>query len=248
MNLFTVEVRRLLSRRLLKWLTIVLLAGFVFAAVMVFINSDGDFFFSEMPDILTALSFPMVSLGLLLGGTGIGAEWNNRTMTSSLTWEPRRGRLLTAKYAAICSVAFLWTLSLMLSLTLLLWLVATQVGNTDGLDSGLLREIAEVMLRVGFMGAIGGLMGAGIATVGRNTAASLAVAFSYIIVVENLVRAFKTEWSYLLFGDNAARFILGSEDMGLITHSQTTAGIVLIAYGLGCCLVGWAVFRQREVA
>jgi hypothetical protein len=46
-------------------------------------------------------------------------------------------------------------------------------------------------------------MGASIATIGRNTAAALGIAFGYLAIVENAIRGLRPSWMPWLLGDNS---------------------------------------------
>jgi hypothetical protein len=46
-------------------------------------------------------------------------------------------------------------------------------------------------------------MGASIATIGRNTAAALGIAFGYLAIVEPAIRGLRPSWSPWLLGDNS---------------------------------------------
>jgi len=75
----------------------------------------------------------------------------------------------------------------------------------------------------------------------------LGVGFGYTVVIENLVRGLRPQWTRWLMGDNAVIFITGRSD-GLIFHrSLTQAGLLLGLYAAGLIVVAIAVFRARDV-
>jgi hypothetical protein len=75
-------------------------------------------------------------------------------------------------------------------------------GTTDGIDPDWLRSLSGVGLRVAAVSVVGATMGASIATIGRNTAAALGIAFGYLAIVENAIRGLRPNWTPWLLGDN----------------------------------------------
>ena len=48
---------------------------------------------SELPNFLKGTSFILIVLGLVIGASSVGADWQAGTMAALLTWEPRRVRI-----------------------------------------------------------------------------------------------------------------------------------------------------------
>lgn len=300
MNLLRVELVRLLSRRLFRVLTVLVLTGFALAGILTFVNSDhspeavaaadarreaeiarcvetfragdesvgetsahgGDaravcqeevwvedprFRYTDVTWILMSMGIPMIMLAWLLGASFMGAEWSNRTLTSTLTWEPRRVRVLTAKAGALCLVAFVWLFAFQAYVAAALYPAAHFRGDTGGMDAAFWGDLAGVGLRVGAIGMIAALMGFALATVGRNTAAALGVGFVQLALVENLIRAFRPQWNDWLIGDNLGLFLAGAEDFTHVGHSQAAAGLLLAAYAFALLAGAAALFRRREM-
>lgn len=293
MRLFAVELRRILSRRLFRLTTLVVMALLIVAGVITFLTSDmspaevdrvraerlqtcvGSAGFGEAPQgtrdfeafcrqemaadldprvnyvevvgAIVELAFPFMMLGWIMGASFIGAEWNNRTLTTLLTWEPRRVRVLVAKLLALVLVVAVWILFLLGFFAAALYPAAAVHGITSTVDASVLREMAESMLRVDALAVVMALLGFALATIGRNTAAALGVGFVYLAVVETIIRGFKPEWSDWLLGDNIGLFLFGVEESPL-NHGQGTAALILVAY-MGTLLVAATmVFRRREMA
>ena len=301
-TLFMVELRRLSARRLLRWLTVLVILGSVLAGTATFFSSDdseakvaqaqaqhesdlascvtqvkngtwgdgeaspeafGDpqaycdeevwsedprFFYEEMTWILAGLAFPMAMLAWLLGASSIGAEWHSRGMTTSLTWEPRRGRVLVAKFSVAAVVAFTWIIVLQLVFAALMYPAAALRGTMEGVDAAWLVEAGGGILRVGAVASLAAFFGAALATIGRNTAAAFGVGFAYLTIVEGLVRGFKPSWDDWLIGDNLALFAIGPEDVTNVAHSQVGAGLLVLGYCLALAWVAFMIFRKREIA
>ena len=302
-TLFMVELSRLLTRRLLRWLTVLVILGSVLAGTATFFASDDSeakvaqaqaqhearltscvtqvrngtwgegealsaeelgnprafcedeewsedprFHYEEMTWILGSFAFPMAMLAWLLGASSIGAEWHSRGMTTSLTWEPRRGRVLVAKFSVAAVVAFAWILILQLVFAALMYPAAAFRGSMDGVDAAWLMEAGGGILRIGAVASLAALLGAALATIGRNTAAAFGVGFAYLTIVEGLVRGFKPSWDDWLIGDNLALFAIGPEDVTNVAHSQVGAGLLVLGYTLALAWVAFMIFRKREIA
>jgi ABC-type transport system involved in multi-copper enzyme maturation permease subunit len=267
MNAFDSEVRRLLARRLIRILFLLLIAGFVVAGIVAFFNSanevtrfetpqgfEGEVFVDDqrfhLRDFLTTaeeVSGLLVLFFLVLGASAIGAEWPSRSMTSSLTFEPRRGVLLTSKLSAVLLTAFVGAIAVQLLLLVCMLPAAFLRGTTTGVDGSWAIDLIETMVRVGFISAFGSVLGFAIATIGRNTGAALGAAFLYFAILESLLRAWKPEWSEWLLGDNLAVVATG-EPQGFSTRGPTGAAILLAIYGVLIYVGALAFFKRRDIA
>src|SRR5918999_5197424 len=142
-NLLRVELRRMLSRRMVLVVMIATIALLVFSGVMTFIQTADDrnfnetaieaeiercarssqhfgpdsgiplserraqceamvggdprFHYTDLEEILLGSSPPFLIIAFLFGASFIGAEWHFGTITTTLTWDPRRIRVLAIK-------------------------------------------------------------------------------------------------------------------------------------------------------
>ncbi len=210
---------------------------------------DSRFFATDMQDIFIGTSVPIALLAFFLGASGMGAEWLKGTMTTTLTWEPRRGVVFAAKLAAsLIGAAILYVL-LQGLLTLVLLPSILMHGTTEGVNAEWWRGTVEVLFRGGAIGLIAASVGMSLAAIGRNTAAALGVGFGYMIVIENLVRALKPAWQPWLVGDNLGAFIT-DDSLGfpLMTHSPESAGLIVLGYAAAVALIAFVMFRTRDVS
>jgi ABC-2 type transport system permease protein len=302
-SLMPVELRRLLSRRLFKALTILTLLGFVVAGTILFFQTDDSpeaiadvqaeteaavsdcisemqrieefdpeglppearsdpegfcrrqmaasdprFRYADLPEVLRGLAVPLMMLGWLIGASSMGAEWHNRTITSLLTWEPRRVRALVAKMAAAAMIVWVWVALLQVAFLLAMYPTAALRGTLEGVDASWWSEVGGLLARAGLLAAVAAVLGLSIATVGRNTAAALGVGFVYLAVVENLIRAFKPEWRDWLIGENVDAFIRGAGGVSPLEHSWVVAGLLLLVYTAAIFCGALGFFRRAEVA
>lgn len=208
---------------------------------------DPRFDYSEMSWPLSSLAIPMMMLGWLIGASFIGAEWHTRNLTTLLTWEPRRVRILAAKLIALTTVVSVWVVLLQAVFSGAMYPAAAFQGTTAGLDVQWWAEYAELMLRGSGLAAIASVFGLSLATVGRNTAAAFGVGFFYFAVVESLVRNFRPQWVDWLIGDNVALFLMGADEVAQVGHSQLAAGLLLASYAAALFTGALLIFRRREV-
>lgn len=192
---------------------------------------------------------PLLSIVcLLLGASFIGAEWQKGTITTVLTWEPRRLRLLVTKFTAVALVGVAFVVFMHLFLAIVMGVVAVLAGGTDGVNGTWARETAGFSVRVAAVGGLTAIVGCAIATVGRNTTAALGVAFVYFAVLEGLIRGFRPQWQPWLLGDNAGQFISG-EAVGPAMADKTTmdVALTLLLYVAVFVTVATIFFKNRDV-
>ena len=115
-------------------------------------GGDQRFPLSELPDILQGAGILVVIGGLLLGASFAGAEWHAGTMTTLLTWEPRRVRVLAAKAIVTAAAVFVLMVLLLAVFAGALTLVASTRGITDHLGDHFVRSV------VGTVAAGGGVL------------------------------------------------------------------------------------------
>jgi ABC-type transport system involved in multi-copper enzyme maturation permease subunit len=186
------ELLRLRSRRVLVVLTGVGVLGIVVGMTIAAVKSDpgsgNPLELSGLPDVLKGISFILIVLGLVVGASSVGADWHAGSIATLLTWEPRRTRVFGARLLVVGITVFLVTVALQTLLALLFLLVAYTRGSTE-LASGVRGASAGAIVRIGATAAIGSMLGASIAMLGRSSAAALGAVFGYLAVVENLLAA-----------------------------------------------------------
>ncbi|HET9249046.1 MAG TPA: hypothetical protein VFP13_03785 [Actinomycetota bacterium] len=245
-GLLASELRRFRSRRLVKVLVALELLAIVATGAIVLLTQEFDL--ASLPDVLMGTSLVLVSVAWMLGASAIGADWHAGHVTTILTWEPRRGRVLLAKIAAALASVFVLSLAIQALLGAALAVAAAGAGSTAGADAAWLAETTGVALRVATLSTIFAGFGFGLASVGRNTAVALGVGFGYLVIVENLVRGLRPQWTPWLLTDNAGLFIVDSPaDFALLGRSTIGAGLYLGAVATLLLLAASAAFRARDV-
>jgi ABC-type transport system involved in multi-copper enzyme maturation permease subunit len=245
-RLLASEFRRFRSRRLVKVLVALELLAIVATGVIVLLTQEYDLV--GLPDVLMGTSLVLVSVAWVLGASAIGADWHAGHVTTILTWEPRRGRVMLAKIVASLTSVFVVSLTIQALLGAALAVAAAGAGSTTGADAAWLAESAGVALRVALLSTIFAGFGFGLASAGRNTAVALGVGFGYLVIVENLVRGLRPQWTPWLLTDNAGLFIVDSPiDFPVLGRSTLGAGLYLTAVGAVLLLAASGLFRTRDV-
>ena len=197
------------------------------------------------------LAVPVVFLaigGLFAGASMVGAEWRAGTITTLLTWEPRRTRVAVAKLLAAGLLAFVISVAL-LAFFCLAMLPAGFRGDSTGTDAAWFGGLVAGGLRGGLLVALAAVFGAGVAMVGRNTAAALGLAFAYLMVGENIVRAWKPWLTRWLIGENSATVLLGAAPDGAPFHRGFGLALATMVLYVGLVAVAAvSTFRARDSA
>lgn len=205
---------------------------------------------SELPNFLKGSSFVLIVLGLVVGASSAGADWQTGSFTTLLTWEPRRARVLLARTIVVGAVLFLLAVALQAMLSLSIAAAASLRGTTVGTGAAWLRGVVGTIARVGIMSTVFALLGLAVATIGRNTAAALGASFVYLAVVEGLLRGLIPRLATALLSTNVAIFVDGRPGTSGGTGpliSVEHAFVTIALYGGVLTAVAVALFRARDV-
>ncbi|HEY7401021.1 MAG TPA: ABC transporter permease subunit [Actinomycetota bacterium] len=209
---------------------------------------NNEFHLFGLPDIISGASILLILGAMLLGASLVGAEWHAGTMTTLLTWETRRNRVLIAKTIAAAVVTFVLGIVLLAILAGLLWFVAATRGVTAGLPDGFWATVVGGVLRAGAAASFASVIGFAIGMIGRNTAAAIGIGFAYFGVVEQLIRGLRPAWQPALLGENMAIFVSGTSSRLFETlRTPSTAAIVVACYTAALLAVAGLWFRARDV-
>ena len=204
-------------------------------------------------------------LALLMGAMFVGGEFASGSISTWLTFEPRRTRVSVTKLAAVAVGAVVFAVVGVGILTLGSWL-ALRINHADtSLPADLwLHTYAP---RVGWAVLVvvaGGLAGAGLTFALRHTGAVIGLVAGYGVVAEAILPSFLPAVTPYLISYNILAFVSGETSYTLphcatdadglyqcqwIDHTLTRphAAIELGAILLVCLVAGWAVFRRSEV-
>jgi len=203
----------------------------------------------------------VVLLGVALAASLGGADWSAGTMTTLLTWEPRRVRVLLIRALVVAFVVAFVTLLLQAILFGSFSLAVALRGTSLGAPSGLLGTAALTGLRVSTVAVGFGLVALAIATIGRSTVAALGVLFGYLVLVEGviaglrpsiqdrlLVRAGGVIVSQQPIYDESRSFSsIGPSNLPPVLLGITEAWVVAAVYVVVLMVLALLVFRTRDV-
>ena len=161
----------------------------------------------DLPEILEGISSITSILGLVIGASFVAASWQTGTISTILTWEPRRLRWFTARILVLAAGVLVVTALIVAFLSAGLALAAMLRGSTVGVDGAWWTDVLTTSLRVSVVAAISAVIGGGVAAIGRHTAAALGVVFVWTAVLEGLVRGLRPLWTPWLLGDNLVAFL-----------------------------------------
>jgi hypothetical protein len=228
-------------------------------------GGEGAIRLADLPGVLEGTSLVVVLLGVVLGSSLGGADWSTGAMTTTLTWEPRRLRVVGARAAVVAAVVAIATLAIQAWLAMA-WLVGTSTLGTAVAGEGFAGDVVGTGLRVSAIAAAFGVVGFAVATVGRSTVAGVGILFGYLVVVEGfvsnlwdalpprlLVRAATVVISETPMLDRGASATYGP-DGGLVGVSGggvllgvAGAWVVVGAYVAALLAIALAVVRARDV-
>ena len=210
------------------------------------VTADPRWHLTDAIPVSQGVSAFLIILALAAGASFAGADWHHRVIATTLTWEPRRGRVIVAKVlgAALVTVAGVVVLELLFVGTMTP--AAVWRGTTAGVSSAWLGDLFGTIVRGAATAGMGAAIGCAVAMVGRATAAALGLLFAWTAVVENAIRGGIPGWRRWLIGDNAGAFITWSDPE--FVRSGLTAGLLLLAYTALTVAVSSRVFARRDIA
>jgi hypothetical protein len=268
MNLLVVEMRRAWHRRVVRVMILLALVACVVAGVIAFTSSTGktvselhvrnalhpavlsDWWVAGTGDGTVLIASFFLLLGALFTGAAVaGSEWRAGTITTVLTWEPRRARLNLARTAACGIVAFAVALVLQVVFLACFLPAVLANGTTNGTDTEWWLALLAVIARTGLLTALAAMLAVALATLGRNTAFALGAVFAWIAVVENLIRNLRPGLAPYLWGENIATVVPWRQLKNVdFTRSPTVALGTLVLYSAIFIVVATVTFRRRDVA
>ena len=210
---------------------------------------DKRFKGADVADATRGVTPIIVIAAFIAAASFIGAEWKHGTVTTILTWEPRRVRVLGTKLLAALVVAAVITAALYALFVAALVPSVVYRGTTEG-SSGWVGDVVRAAANGTFLTLLGVVVGFAVATVGRNTAAALGVGFVYLGPVEGIIRGLKPGWARWLVGDNAGQILVSGaagEDGPILGGSPGRSATVLTVYAALFAVAALTSFRTRDI-
>lgn len=268
MNLLVVEMRRALRRRVVRVMILLAVLGCVFAGVIAFTSSAGksvaelhyresihpavlaDWWSASKADgaVLIA-SFFLFLGGMFTGAAVAGSEWRAGTVTTVLTWEPRRVRLNLARTFACGIIATAVAVALQVIFLACFVPAVFANGSTGGVDADWWVALSAVIARTALLTGIAAMLAVALATLGRNTAFALAAVFAWFAVIENLIRNLKPGLAPYLWGENIGTVVPWRQlnDVEFNRSPSVALGTVVL-YTTVVVVLATVAFRRRDIA
>ncbi len=268
MNLLMVEMRRALHRRVVLVLVLIALIGCALAGVVAFLGSTGktvaelhvrgathpavltDWWTSGTGDSAVTIGATFLLLGGFFGGAAVaGAEWRAGTITTVLTWEPRRVRLTLTRTAACGILAFVIATGLQIVFLAAFLPAVFTNGTTVGADAAWWGSLVLAIARVSLLTAVAATLAVALATLGRNTAFALATVFAWMAVIEGLIRGVRPGWAQYLWGENLATTLSWSQMRNVdFSRGPLLALLTISTYTVALVALATITFRRRDIA
>ena len=201
-----------------------------------------------MKNLLQGIAGVLAIIGWALGASLVGAEFASRSMTTMLTWETRRIRVITAKAAVVVGAVAVFAALALIAVALALLPAMIFHGAPLRADDPGFGTVAGVIVRGATLAAMAGGMGFAIAALGRNTAAALAAGFAYIIVLENILGNSLRGWRRWLLLGNAIVFVAEHKGVDVPGRSVLGAGLFLAAVTATLLIAATIAFKARDLA
>jgi ABC-2 type transport system permease protein len=254
-RLLSSEWLRFRSRRIVLVLSVIALAAVVVGCAIAAVQStpSSPVRLAELPDVLEGVTFLTFILGLVFGASAVAASWQTGTITTILTWEPRRWRWYAARVIVVYAGVFTIVLLIVAFLSAGVWLVATLRGSTAGTDSAFWGDVLFTWLRIAAIASVASMIGGGIAAVGRHTAGALGVVFVYLAVIEGLIRGLRPRWTPWLLGENIVTFVSWQAQQvqrsaaDSFTLRPGMSAVVIGVYTAIALALGFTFVRVRDV-
>ena len=193
---------------------------------------DSRFHRKNLQGLLQGVSGGLAIVGWTLGASLVGAEFASRSMTTLLTWEPRRLRVFLAKVATVLVANATFALVALLGFVIALLPSLLLHGGPVRANDPSVATLAGIVLR-----------GTAI------TAAALGAGFAYIVVFENIVGSYKEGTRRWLLLGNVIVFMSGDNNGGDIPGRTVTAAAVILVLVATAFLAGaYGMFRTRDIA
>lgn len=250
-RLLRAELRKLATTRMpvAFFAVLVVISGLTATAVVAGTDFDGTKgFISTAADQRSLMAFAAnATMGAsLFGAMAVAREYTHGTVIPTFLGAPRRHWAVLAQYAAIAIVAGLLGL---LGALLTVGAVALALPTTE---YGFLVSIAgvgRVLAASALAGAAGGVLGAGIGAIVRNTGGAVAGAFFALMVAPPLLVQLASETASWV--PSTLANVLSGVEAEVAPADQVgvpAAVLALVAWAAVPALVGLLAVRRRDIA
>ena len=256
-DLIAADVHRVLWRPLTLALGVIAIIVIGFVGVVEFFHTAKHPFhwLTGLHGALGVAATPLVLGGFILGASVFGADCTSRALTTLLTWEPRRQRVLAARATACAAVTAVAALAVLAVLTIALLPTALAHGVGSSPTGGWYLSMAGLSVRCALLAAAASVVGVSLAAIGGSTAAALAAAGVYALVIEQAAFTVAPSVGRWLVGVDALSWIAITPHPGVggptgqtAGHTIVTAGLLLLAVVVLLQALATAVLTHRDIS
>lgn len=252
-DLLAADLRRIQWRPMSRAIGIVIVVVIFAIGVIVFVQTRGKHPFHPRTGVMNGLAFatgPLVLGAFAFGASLLGADYASRSLTTLLTWEPRRARLLLSRAVTCAAVTFCGSLAA-LALLVVAVLPAAVAHSAGG--GAPYESMAALAVRSALLAAAAGAVGVSCAAIGRSTAAALIGPAIYLLVVERVVVEVAPDVGRWLLINDSLSFVAASPNAsdgpGGVGpgHTIATSGLLLLVGVVGIHALATYIFGRRDV-
>ncbi len=203
-----------------------------------------------VPNAFATFSGPLILAAFVFGASLLGADYTSRSLTTLLTWEPRRARVLFSRAVTCAAVTFCAALAAMALLVLAL--LPSALAHRTGHGTAYASVIA-LAIRIALLAAAACAIAVSCAAMGRSTAAALIGPLVYLVVIERAVATVAPDVGrWLLLNDSlswVAASANASDGPGGVGpgHTIATSGLLLLVGVVGIHALATFVLRHRDI-
>jgi hypothetical protein len=208
----------------------------------------------SVPETIRGFAGFLIAIAFMVGASAVAAEWSSGTMTTTLTWEPDRRRVLVAKVAAPTLVVVASVFVVLGLFSVLLIPAAAFRGSTDGMGWSFWWSLIGLWGRGAVLAGWAAAAGAAIAFVTRNTAGALGGAFVFMAIISPLLGAWRQGKLLPWLLQRNIPQILGAPVTGdgpnpplIASTSLVRPSLVLLLYAAVLIGAGYVSFSSRDV-
>ncbi|MFF1531175.1 ABC transporter permease subunit [Cellulomonas sp. NPDC058312] len=215
---------------------------------------------------ISGASTVLLLLAFAAGVTFVTAEIGSGSLSTWLTFVPRRGRVYASKVAVAAAGVLVPTALALLVVVGGSWAGAAANGAVGDLDGRTWTDLGLTALRVLAVSGAAGAVGAALGFVTRSAAAALGVGVGWLVVVDSLIAGFLPglqPWTlrvgvqawvddgYTAFVSVPCEPLDGVVQNGVCTAERLVTGVhgglLLLGATVLLVVVGALVFRRRDV-
>lgn len=250
-RLLRAELRKLATTKMpfAFFVALVVISGFTATAVIAGTDFDGSKdFISTSADQRSLMAFAAnATMGAsLFGAMAVAREYTHNTVIPTFLSSPRRHRAVLAQFVAVAIVAAILGL-----LGAMLTVAAVALGLTTT-EYGFMVSVAgvgRVLAASAFAGAVGGVLGAGLGAIIRNTGGAVAGAFFTLMIIPPLLVQMANEANSWV-PSTLANVLSGVEnEVAAVDQVGIPAALIALAgWAVVPAAIGLLAVRRRDIA